>query len=223
MGYHQTLSRVEMYFDKTATKTWERLTSDAPVSRIRQTVRAGRDEMRAKLLAQVPSDLRGARILDAGCGPGQLTQALAERGADVVAIDISPSLIDIARKRIPTTLHSQIVFRVGDMCDPALGGFDHVIAMDSMIYYARDDLARVLTSLSARTWGKINFTVAPKTPLLMAMWYAGKLAPKGDKSPTMIPQSFSGLSRAIEGQATLFDLGRVTSGFYISHAMGCQK
>ena len=49
MSYNQTLSRVETYFDKTATKTWERLTSDAPVSRIRQTVRAGRDQMRAKL------------------------------------------------------------------------------------------------------------------------------------------------------------------------------
>ncbi|NDD43791.1 MAG: magnesium protoporphyrin IX methyltransferase, partial [Rhodobacteraceae bacterium] len=35
MSYNQTLLRVETYFDKTATKTWERLTSDAPVSRIR--------------------------------------------------------------------------------------------------------------------------------------------------------------------------------------------
>ena len=68
MSYNQTLSRVETYFDKTATKTWERLTSDAPVSRIRQTVRAGRDQMRAKLLSQLPNDLMGARVLDAGCG-----------------------------------------------------------------------------------------------------------------------------------------------------------
>ena len=44
MSYDQTLSRVETYFDKTATKTWERLTSDAPVSRIRHTVRVGRDQ-----------------------------------------------------------------------------------------------------------------------------------------------------------------------------------
>ena len=83
MSYNQTLSRVETYFDKTATKTWERLTSDAPVSRIRQTVRAGRDQMRAKLLSQLPNDLNGARVLDAGCGVGQVSQALAERGAQV--------------------------------------------------------------------------------------------------------------------------------------------
>ena len=54
MLYDQTLSRVETYFDKTASKTWEQLTSDAPVSKIRQTVRAGRDRMRHKLLNRLP-------------------------------------------------------------------------------------------------------------------------------------------------------------------------
>lgn len=223
MRYDQTLSQVETYFDKTATKTWERLTSEAPVSRIRQTVRAGRDAMRVKLLSQLPLDLTGARILDAGCGAGQMTQELAQRGANVVAIDISPSLIDIAKHRIPPHLHAQIDFRAGDMCAPDLGQFDHVIAMDSLIYYAQGDLTRVLEGLAARTTGQVNFTVAPKTPLLMAMWYIGKLAPKGDKSPTMVPHSLASLSRALNGRADLVDLGRVNSGFYISHAMGCHK
>ena len=65
---HATGSR--HYFDRTATKAWERLTSDAPVSRIRQTVREGRDRMRALMLSRLPADLRGARVLDAGCGTG---------------------------------------------------------------------------------------------------------------------------------------------------------
>ena len=56
MNYDQTLSRVETYFDKTALKTWERLTSKAPVSRIRQSVRRGRDEMRMKLISQLPKN-----------------------------------------------------------------------------------------------------------------------------------------------------------------------
>ena len=97
MLYDQTLSRVETYFDKTASKTWEQLTSDAPVSKIRQTVRAGRDRMRYKLLNRLPQKLEGARILDAGCGTGQLTAELVKRGASVVATDISQSLIQIAK------------------------------------------------------------------------------------------------------------------------------
>ena len=71
-AYTSTRDRVETYFDRTATKTWERLTSDAPVSGIRATVRAGRDEMRQLIIDSLPADLRGARILDAGCGTGAL-------------------------------------------------------------------------------------------------------------------------------------------------------
>ena len=96
--YGSTRDRVETYFDQTATGVWARLTTDQPVSRIRETVRAGRDAMRATMLGRLPDDLRGARILDAGCGTGLMTAELATRGADVVAVDIAPQLIDIAAR-----------------------------------------------------------------------------------------------------------------------------
>ena len=106
--YGRTRDRVEDYFDRTATRTWEALTSDAPVSRVRQTVREGRDTMRALMLSRLPDDLRGARVLDAGCGAGQMTAELAARGADVVAVDISPSLIGIARARLGPDLARRV-------------------------------------------------------------------------------------------------------------------
>src|SRR5215210_146365 len=40
---------------------------------------------------------RDARVLDAGCGSGQWAIALAERGARVAAIDLSPQMIRLAR------------------------------------------------------------------------------------------------------------------------------
>jgi magnesium-protoporphyrin O-methyltransferase len=102
--YGATRARVEDYFDRTATRTWERLTSDAPVSRIRQTVREGRDRMRATMLSRLPVDLSGLRVLDAGCGPGVMTAELAARGATVTAADISPQLVDIARDAFPESI-----------------------------------------------------------------------------------------------------------------------
>ncbi len=66
--YDQRRLELETYFDRTAVKAWERLTSTAPVGRIRATVRAGRDEMRATLLSMLPDDLSGSRLFDAGCG-----------------------------------------------------------------------------------------------------------------------------------------------------------
>ena len=62
MTYEATRDRVETYFDTTATRTWERLTSDAPVSGIRATVRAGREQMRDLLIAQLPLDLQRRAI-----------------------------------------------------------------------------------------------------------------------------------------------------------------
>lgn len=225
MSYEATRDRVETYFDRTATQIWARLTSDAPVSRIRQTVRAGRDEMRALLLSRLPADLSGARVLDAGCGAGQMSAELAARGAEVLACDISPALVDIARERLPHALRSRVAFRAGDMLDPALGRFDHVMAMDSLIYYAEDDLARALDDLSARCAGGVVFTVAPRTPLLMAMWRAGRLFPRADRSPTMAPHSAARLAQALRarGGGRLTSLGRVARGFYISEAMEVRR
>ena len=219
MTYELTRDRVEHYFDRTATKVWERLTSDAPVSRIRETVRKGRDQMRDTLLSALPADLHGVRVLDAGCGAGQMTYELASRGADVVAVDISPSLVKIAQDRLPQNLHPKVRFSSGDMLSADLGSFDHVIAMDSLIYYSESDIRAALDNLGARTSASVAFTVAPRTPLLMGMWYAGKAFPKSDRSPTMIPHGPSRLRQTVSDIGQLNDLGRINSGFYISQAL----
>ncbi|WP_209427397.1 magnesium protoporphyrin IX methyltransferase [Pararhodobacter sp. SW119] len=216
-SYAGTLDRVAGYFDGTATKVWARLTSDAPVSRIRQTVREGRDAMRALMLSRLPADLRGARVLDAGCGTGAMTAELAARGADVLAVDISPRLVEIARARIPAGLPGRVSFRAGDMLDPALGRFDHVVAMDSLIYYARPDLETALAGMSEHA-SRVVFTVAPRTALLMAMWQAGRLFPRADRSPIMVPQDWRRLS--VPGLARV---GRVARGFYISECLEVRR
>lgn len=214
--YKGTRARVEDYFDRTATKTWERLTSDAPVSKVRETVRKGRDRMRAQMLSCLPGDLDGVRVLDAGCGAGQMVQELAERGATVTAVDISPSLVEIAEKRLAPSLRSQVTFASGDMLDEAHGEFDHVIAMDSLIYYDGFDIGRAMQRLAPRVRGTVVFTVAPRTPFLMAFWGAGKVFPRSDRSPVMIPHAPKTLARQVKASGALREVGRISSGFYIS-------
>ncbi len=103
-SYLDRRAELKTYFDRTAVDAWAKLTSDAKVSGIRATVRAGRDEMRGTLLDWLPADLNGARLLDAGCGTGMLAVEAARRGADVVATDLSPTLIELARQRKPRDL-----------------------------------------------------------------------------------------------------------------------
>lgn len=224
-SYQQRRSQVESYFDRTAAEAWKRLTSDAKVSGIRATVRAGRDRMRATLLDWLPGDLSGKRLLDAGCGTGALAVEAARRGATVVAVDLSPTLVGLARERLPADLGAGAVeFHAGDMLDPALGTFDHVVSMDSLIHYEAADAVRVLGTLAARTRSSMVFTYAPRTPMLATMHTVGKLFPRGDRSPAIVPLGRRRLLRAVRRDPALAGWApgrteRVSSGFYISQAL----
>ena len=222
--YEQRRGEIEHYFDRTAVAAWEKLTSDAPVGRIRQTVRAGRDEMRATLLSWLGHDLAGKRILDAGCGTGALAVEAARRGASVVAIDLSPTLVDLARSRIPPDVADRVTFLSGDMLDEALGEFDHVVAMDSIIHYQTADAVKALAQLAPRTRHSILFTFAPRTPFLAAMISVGRLLPKRDRAPWLQPMAEKDITALMDLHESLIDWAcargqRVSSGFYKSQAM----
>jgi magnesium-protoporphyrin O-methyltransferase len=228
-AYRKRRGELETYFDRTASDTWAKLTSDAPVGSIRATVRAGRDRMRGKLLSWLPDDLTGLRILDAGCGTGALAVEAAKRGAHVVAIDLAASLVAIAAERLPSSIGAgRIEFRVGDYADPALGRFDHIVAMDSIIHYKPADMIATLSRLAAMCDRSILFTVAPKTPLLSAMHLVGKLFPRKDRSPRIVPVAPAALKKigattpALSGWQ--FDRSfRVKTGFYISEALELRR
>ncbi len=224
-SYVERRERIEHYFDRTAVEAWARLTSSAPVSGIRATVRAGRDRMRTTLLDWLPADLHGLRLLDAGCGTGALSVEAARRGAEVLAIDLSPTLVELARQRLPSDLGGgRIDFRSGDMLDAGLGEFDHVVGMDSLIHYEPTDVVRALSALAPRVRGSMMFTFAPRTPLLSVMHSVGKLFPRADRAPAIVPVAEAALRRAMAGAPGLADwtaarTERVASGFYTSQAM----
>jgi magnesium-protoporphyrin O-methyltransferase len=228
--YQSRRSQIETYFDRTAADAWARLTSDAPVSGIRATVRAGRDEMRQTLLSWLPEDLTGKRLLDAGCGTGAFAIEAARRGAQVLAIDVSPSLIKIARERSQGQMpEGSIIYEVGDMLDSQLGIFDHAVAMDSLIHYHQTDIVQSLASLAPRIRRSIVMTFAPKTPLLAAMHFVGRAFPRADRAPAIEPVAEYSLKANIrqERQLMSWNIGRdrrVSRGFYTSHALElCRK
>lgn len=215
-SYQKRRSEIETYFDRTAMAAWAKLTSTAPVSGIRATVRAGRDEMRNTLLSWLPEDLHGLRLLDAGCGTGALALEVAGRGAEVIAVDLSPQLVTLATARAADhPAASRISFRAGDMLDPALGNFDYVVAMDSIIHYRPQDTFSAIAQLAARCGQAMLFTFAPRTPLLSTALAVGKILPRGNRSPAIVPQSELNLRDQ-------FNIGRskkISKGFYTSQAM----
>jgi len=222
--YVQRRGEIAEYFDRTAMDDWRRLTSTAPVGRIRATVRAGRDRMRRQLVTWLPRPVDG-RLLDAGCGTGALALDAATRGADVLAVDLSPNLIALARKRCPSHLGpGRVQFVAGDMLSPEHGEFDVAVAMDSLIHYGMDDVVEAVVGLAARVRRQLLFTFAPWTPTLALMHRTGKLFPRSDRSPDIQPVRPERLRSALE--ARLGPEGwrvgrseRVASGFYTSQAL----
>ena len=45
-------------------------------------------------------DVNGLRVLDAGCGPGVYSVWLLEHGAEVVAVDVTPRMVEITQERV---------------------------------------------------------------------------------------------------------------------------
>ena len=224
-GYARTRAWLHDYFDRHAARQWETLTSDTPVGRVRATVRAGRQQMQRTLLTWLPTNLSGRRVLDAGCGTGAVAVELARRGAEVVAIDLSETLVSVARQRAAeSSLRGRVDFRSGDMTDPALGEFDHVVLMDSLIHYDRDDALAALARFAPRVRGSIVWTFAPWTPLLGAMHAVGRLLPNRDRAPRIVPTREAAIRDGLRTMSAFADwtIGqthRVSGGFYTSQAL----
>ncbi|MEO0546303.1 MAG: magnesium protoporphyrin IX methyltransferase [Pseudomonadota bacterium] len=222
--YQERKGRLETYFNRTAAEKWTVLTTDAPVSGIRETVRAGRESMRNTLLEWLPGDLNGARILDAGCGTGALAVEAARRGADVIGVDVSQSLIDVANHRTPADLGSgSVSFHTGDMMSAEYGSFDYIVAMDSLIHYRMSDVCSAIEQIAPRVRESILFTFAPRTPLLAAMWMAGKAFPRDDRSPAIEPHAPKRLIKSLEDcigdTHRIGRTHRVSTTFYKSQAL----
>ena len=220
--YDDRREALATYSDTTARQARIDLTTAAKASGLRATVRAGRDAMRQTLLDWLPTDLRRTTVLDAGCGTGSLAVAAACRGAEVTGIDVAAGLVEVARQRTPSFIgHGRIHWRSGDMLDPQLGTFAHVVAMDSLIHYEPEDLVAALARLAQRTTGTILFTFAPRTTLLAAMHTVGKAFPKSDRSPAIVPVAEGDLRERL-ARLQGWSIGRtqrISSGFYTSQAL----
>jgi SAM-dependent methyltransferase len=81
------------------------------------------DEMSSAIFSELLrncGDMRGKKVLEAGCGRGIISAKLAELGADVHLLDISPEALQIARKHFASKKIAAS-FTEGDILGPPFG------------------------------------------------------------------------------------------------------
>jgi SAM-dependent methyltransferase len=92
------------------------------------------------LFADLVHAAGGGPVADVGCGPGRITAHLHELGVDAFGIDLSPGMIDVARRD-----HRGLRFEVGSMTDLDLaeGSVAGLVAWYSLIHIPDDQVGSV--------------------------------------------------------------------------------
>ncbi len=147
-----TVAELEAHMVETS--RWVEITNRDPnhstwyVERFRSMAAAG-DDLAGEARFVDAMLARGSRVLDAGCGPGRVGAELAERGHDVVGVDVDPVLIEAAEAD-----HPGPTWLVGDLAEldlPARGiaePFDAIICCGNVMTFLAPSTRRdVLASL----------------------------------------------------------------------------
>jgi 2-polyprenyl-6-hydroxyphenyl methylase/3-demethylubiquinone-9 3-methyltransferase len=141
--------------------------------------------VRARYVAE-RAGLRGARVLDVGCGGGLLAEALARAGADVTAIDLAPSMIDTARMHAMES-NLAIDYRVESaesMAQAHSGKFDVITCME-MLEHVPDPgatlatLARLVRPGGNLFLSTINRNLKSFALAIVGAEYLARLVPRG--------------------------------------------
>ena len=130
--------------------------------------------------------LRGARVLDLGCGAGLLAEALAGEGAEVVGADLADELVEVARLHL---LESGLAVDYRLVSAEALaaqepGSFDAVACMEMLEHVP--DPGSVIRACAAllKPGGRLFLSTLNRTPAAFALAivgaeYLARLLPRG--------------------------------------------
>ncbi len=108
------------------------------------------------LFADLVDAVGGGPVADVGCGPGHVTAHLHALGVDVFGLDLSPAMIEIARRE-----HPDLRFEVGSMTDLRLADASvaALLAFWSLIHIPDDEIPAVL--------GHFRRVLRPGGPVLL--------------------------------------------------------
>jgi ubiquinone biosynthesis O-methyltransferase len=143
------------------------------------------ERLERQLILELVGDVEGCRVLDAGCGDGELAVELTKRGAIVVGIDASPEMIDAAKDRAKSW-NADISFQVAraeQLPFPA-GQFDVVTAITILCFVEHPapvfhEIARMLQPGGRLVIGELGKWSTWATGRRIRAWLGSRLRRQG--------------------------------------------
>ena len=155
--------------------------------------------------------LRGARVLDVGCGGGLLAEAMARNGARVLGLDLSAELIDIAKlHRLESKQNGAVldldyrVQAIEALADAEPGTFDAVTCMEMLEHVPEPGSIVEACARLLKPGGRLFVSTINRTPVAFALAivgaeYVARLLPKGthDYRTFIKPSELTRVLRAV--------------------------
>lgn len=184
MDIAQHKARLRNYFDGVGFARWSAIYGDAALSPVRRAIREGHTRMLAQAemwLAESIPQAAGLTALDAGCGTGLFSLALARRGFAVRAADIAPQMAAAtAAAAAAAGLADRVHCQVSDL-DELAGSYDLVACFDVLIHYPPELFGGMLAHLASLSSRTLIFTYAPHSPLLALLHRIGGFFPRSQR------------------------------------------
>lgn len=169
------------YFDGVGFERWAAIYGDQELSAIRRSIRMGHNRMLATASDWLLEGARPGALLDAGCGTGLFSIALAQQGYSVIGVDIAPRMVAAAQAAAAQVgVGERTRFQVGDV-EQITGRFDAVVCFDVLVHYPHAPFTRLVHHLSGLSDGPLLFTYAPYNRLFALLHWVGGHFPQSQR------------------------------------------
>ena len=160
-------AEVEEYFNNVGFERWNKIYSESDeVNKVQLDIRTGHAVTVDKVLGWVDEDgtaKAGETFCDAGCGVGSLAIPLAQRGATVIASDISEAMqTEAASRAAAAGVSERTTFSTSDL-EALSGKYDTVTCIDVMFHYPPEKMAEMVKHLGSVADKRLIISFAPDT------------------------------------------------------------